>query len=114
VAGDARGAGERHKSGILEKGVTLKAFGVDPEKSQLLETRKFTPIDVRTGSHLPPHKLGETTRTAFASLEQENQSFLDDSIEPWLVQFEEQSWDKLLTEEQKRRTPTRSSSCGWR
>jgi hypothetical protein len=92
-----------HKSGILEKGITLKAFGTDPESSQLLETRKFTLADVANWLSLPLPKVGYDGKTStYASLEQENQSFLDDTMEPWLVQHEEQCWDKLLTEDEKR------------
>jgi HK97 family phage portal protein len=92
-----------HKSGILEHGVTVKAFGVNPESSQLLETRKFTLMDVANWLQLPLPKIGYDGKTStYSSLEQESQNYLDDTMEPWLVQHEEQCWDKLLTEEEKR------------
>jgi hypothetical protein len=57
--------------------------------------------DVANLFGVPPHKLGDSSRTAYNSLEAENQAYLDESLDPWLVKWEEECWDKLLTEEEK-------------
>jgi len=51
---------------------------------------------------LPPHKLGDSSRTAYNSLEQENQSYLDEALDGWFVTWESECFIKLLTEDQKR------------
>lgn len=91
-----------HKPAILENGVTLKAVGADPKKAQLLELRQYEAKEVANWFGMPVHKLGDTSTTSYASLEQENQAYLDDCLERWLVNWEEQCFEKLLTEEQKR------------
>lgn len=90
-----------HKTAVLEEGMKLKEFSIAARNAQLIESRQFQIREVANWFGVPPHKLGDTTRTAFASLEQENQSYLDDALDPWLVNWEEECWDKLLTEEEK-------------
>lgn len=90
-----------HKFAILEEGMKLNPYSPSNEDSQFLETRGFQVREAANWLGLPPHKLGDTTRTAYASLEQENQSFLDDSLDPWLCLWEGELGDKLLTEEEK-------------
>lgn len=90
-----------HKAAILEEGMKVNSIGSNARQSQLIETRAFQIREVANFLNLPPHKLGDTTHTSFASLEQENQSYLDDALDPWLVNWEEECRDKLLTEEEK-------------
>jgi HK97 family phage portal protein len=96
------GLANMHKLAILEEGMKLNAFSSDANKAQLIQYKAFSIRDVANWLGVPPHKLGDTTKTSYASLEQENQSYLDDALDPWLCQWEGESWDKLLTERQKR------------
>jgi len=95
------GLDNHHKTAILDHGLTAKTMAFNNRDAQMLELRKFNVREIANFLNLPPHKLSDETRTAYASLEQENQAFLDDSIDPWLVTWEEECWDKLLTEEEK-------------
>ena len=90
-----------HKTAVLEEGMKLNAFSSNAKDAQLLELRQFEIRDVANILGVPPHMLGDTTRTAFASLEQENQSYLDRSLDPWLVKWESECRSKLLTEREK-------------
>lgn len=91
-----------HKTAILEEGMKANAFEVDARKAQMIEALKFSIVEVSNILGVPVHKLGGEGRTSFASLEQENQSYLDCGLDPWLIAWEEECWDKLLTEEEKR------------
>jgi HK97 family phage portal protein len=95
------GLDNHHKLALFEEGADYTPLTHEPEKSQLVEARQF---DVRLVAALlgvPPHKLGDDTRTSHNSLEDENQSYLDDGLDIWLIRWEEECWDKLLTEEEK-------------
>lgn len=96
-----QGVENSHKLAVIEEGGKLNIIGNNARNAQLIETRQFSIREVANWFGVPPHKLGDTTRTAYASLEQENQSYLDDALDPWLVAFEEEFHDKLLTEQQK-------------
>ncbi|MBP7638134.1 MAG: phage portal protein [Kiritimatiellae bacterium] len=97
------GLSNAHKAAILEEGMKYHAIGISPRDSQLLELRQFEVREIASWFGVPPHKLGDTTHTSFASLEQENQAYLDDALDGWLVIWEAECWEKLLTEDQKRR-----------
>jgi HK97 family phage portal protein len=96
------GLDNSHRTAILTGGATVKAFSVNAKDAQLLESRQFEVREIANWFGVPPHKLGDPSRTAYASLEQENQSFLDDCLDFWLCDWEEECFDKLLTEPEKR------------
>jgi len=96
-----RGTDNAHKTAILEEGMKLTPWALNAEEAQLLETRKFQLIDVANFLNLPPHKVGSDARTAYASLEEENQSYLDEGLDPWLVTMEQEFERKLLSPRQQ-------------
>jgi HK97 family phage portal protein len=98
-----RGLDNSHKTAVLQEGMKAHVLTMSAKDMQWLETREFGIRDVANWLGVPPHKLGDTTRTSFSSLEQENQSYLDEALDPWLVAWEEECSDKLLTEPQKLR-----------
>lgn len=87
---------------ILQDGVKFQQLTIPPNEAQFLETRQHEVRDVANWFGVPSHKLGDKEGQAYNSLEQENQSWLDDSIDPWAVNWEEELSDKLLTEKEKR------------
>ncbi len=96
-----KGVDNSNKVAILEGGLDLKTFGATNEEAQFLATREFSIRDVANWIGVPPHMLGDTTRTAYASIEQENKSYLQTSLDYWLTAWEEELWEKLLTPEEK-------------
>lgn len=95
------GLDNQHRTAILEEGMKLNPFGLSNEDAQFLQTKQQNVRDIANFLGLPPHKLGDPTRTSFASLEQENQSYIDDGLDSWFCNWEAELWDKLLTEEEK-------------
>jgi len=68
--------------------------------AQLDELRERDIIEVANWWGIPPHKLGAAGRTSYASLEQENKAFLEDCLDPWLCQIEQECDAKLLLPEE--------------
>jgi HK97 family phage portal protein len=96
------GLDQQHRTAILEEGVKVHPFTTNAKDAQLAEALPFTARDVSNITGVPPHKLGDDVRTSYASLEQENQAYLNEALDGWLVAFEDECWDKLLTEDEKR------------
>jgi len=92
-----QGVENAHRLAIFENGGKLNTYGMSNEDAQFLGTRQFEVREVANWFGTPPHKLGDTTRTAYASLEQENQAYLDDALDPWLVTWETEFRLKLLS-----------------
>ncbi|MBL8819095.1 MAG: phage portal protein [Planctomyces sp.] len=88
-----------HEIPVLEK-AELKTLNLSAQQTQLLEAREFSLKDVANLLGLPVHKLQGTGNSSYKSLEEENRSFRDDSLDPWLVQFE-MEYQKLLTEDEQ-------------
>jgi len=95
-----QGLDNQHKLAVLAEGMTARVLSVDARKSQLIELQDLDIRQIANILGVPPHKLGDPVRTSYNSLEQENQSFLDESLDGWLRQWEEECNAKLLTAQQ--------------
>jgi HK97 family phage portal protein len=95
------GLDNAHRTILLEEGAKYQQITVNPDDAQMIETAELGIRDVANWLGVPPHKLGDSSRQGYNSLEMENQSFLDDSIDPWFVNWEQEWADKLLTEKEK-------------
>lgn len=96
------GLNNAHKVALIQDGVKFQQLTVDPDKAQFLQTREHEiRATVANITGVPPHMLGDSTRTSHNSLESEGQSYLDYTLQPWLKTWEAECEDKLLTEKQK-------------
>jgi len=97
------GLGKSHRLLLLEEGMTVANIGIPPEDSQFLESRQFQVTDIARWYNLPVHKLKEMTKSSFNNIQEEQQSFVTDSVLPWLVRFEQNyNMQLLLPNEQGR------------
>lgn len=95
------GLENQHRVALLEEGVKLVQFSQTAREAQLQELRQFERGEVALILGVPLHKLGDRSQVSYNSLEQSNQEYLDEGLDPWLCAIEEEAHDKLLTEEQK-------------
>lgn len=91
------GLGNTHRLMLLEEGMKVEKYGIPPDDCQFLESRQFQIPEVARWFNLPPHKLKDLTRSSFSNIEQEQISFVQDSILPWLVRLEQNYRLQLLT-----------------
>lgn len=75
---------------ILEEGAKVSTAGspVDPEKSQLLEARKFQVTETARRLRLPPHKIGDLEHATFTNIEHQAIEYVQDSLLPWALRWE--------------------------
>jgi HK97 family phage portal protein len=86
---------------LLEEGAKYIPITITQAEAQFLESIEAGLVDVANCLGVAPHKVGHPGRTSYNSLEMENQSYLDEAIDPWAVNIEQECDEKLLTEEQK-------------
>lgn len=96
-----QGLSNAHKTAILEEGAKLHEFTKSAKDSQLVELRAHMIREASNWLGVPPHKLGDTSRQGYNSLEMENQDYLDQALDPRMVAIEQEFYDKLLSERQK-------------
>lgn len=91
-----------HRAVLLDDGVKIHEYGSTVRDSQLLEADEHEVVQIANIFGIPPHFLGSKINTSYKSLEQERQRLLDDGIDPWLCEWEQQCRMKLLRESEKR------------
>ena len=96
------GLDNAHKTLLLEEGAKFTPTTQTPNEAQFIQLREFQRKEIASWFKVPPSKLGDSDSVSYNSLEQSNQAYLDSAVDPWLVAFEEECFDKLLTETQKR------------
>lgn len=96
------GLDNSHKPVILEEGMKPHVLSFNAKDSQFIESLTFSVRVVANWFGVPPHKLGDMTGRSYASLEEENQAYLDESLDGDLVNSELECRDKLLSEQEKR------------
>jgi len=96
-------AGNAHDIGVLTGGLEFQPSVAEPQKTQLVESRDAGLRAIANMFGLPPHKLGDPTRTSYASIEAENADYLQTTLDPWLVAWEQEASLKLIPERERDR-----------
>jgi len=88
---------------VLENGVKYNQFKVSLADQQFIEQKKLKATDICGIFKVPPFKIGiHGSNTSFNNTEQQNKSFLDTTMQQWLVRWEQAMNMKLLTDTEKR------------
>lgn len=95
------GLSNSNKAAVLQSGSKLHQMSGTNEGSQFIEARELDLVLVSDILNIQPHKLGSSISTSYASLESENKAFLQDSLECWLCNIEQECEQKLLSEREK-------------
>lgn len=94
------GIDNSHRICILEEGMKWTTTAIPPEDAQFLQTRRFQIEEIARWFNIPLSKL-RVTGANYASLEQENQAFLAETLRPWLIRIEQEIRNKLLLPESR-------------
>lgn len=96
------GIDKAHLAAVLDEGMDVVTIGVDPQSAQMLATREFQVREIARIYKIPPHFLGATDTTSYASIEQEMLRFLQHTLRPWLKRIEQDLNRTLLKPEERR------------
>lgn len=82
--------GRRHPA-ILSGGLKWKPIAIAPNEAQFLETRQFQRSEIAMLFRVPPHMIGDTTKTTSwgTGIEQLSIGFLKFTLKPWLTCIEQ-------------------------
>ncbi|TVT39626.1 phage portal protein [Hymenobacter setariae] len=84
------------KVAVLENGLTFKSVSMPPADAQFLETRKFTRQEVCSIFRVPLHKIQDLERSTNNNIEQQGLDYTTNTLQPWLVNIEQEYRLKLL------------------
>lgn len=83
------GSQHSHEVAVTEEGMTVQAIGIDPQKSQSVESRKFQVQEIARLYRIPPHMLADLERSSFSNIEQQSLEFVVYTLMPWLELWEQ-------------------------
>ena len=90
------GLGNAHRLMILEEGMKWQSLGMTSEDAQFLETRKFQVTEIARAFRVPPHLIGDLEKATYSNIEQQSLEFVQHTLRPWLVRWEQELTRKLL------------------
>jgi HK97 family phage portal protein len=95
------GIKKSHQWILLEEGTEAQPLGIAPEDAQFLGSRLFEVQEVARWFNLPPSKLKDLSGAIKSNIEQEQLSYVGDTILPWAVRMEMHLTDALLMPEER-------------
>ena len=91
-----KAAKEERQALMLPDGLTIQSIGADPEKSQLVETKRFIIEEVARIYSIPPTFLQDLTHGTFSNTEQEDLRLVKHTLKRWAEGFEQELNLKLF------------------
>jgi HK97 family phage portal protein len=95
------GVQNAHKVAILEEGAKFEKVGMTNEDAQFLATRQFQTLEICRLFKVPPHKIGELTRATFSNIEQQQQQYIDDALQPIAKRIRDAAHAQLLFDDER-------------
>jgi HK97 family phage portal protein len=87
---------ENRRNGIaIPDGHELKPVGVDPDKMQMVDTKRFLIEEIARIYNMPPAFLGDLTNGTFSNVEQQDLALVKHLLAPWCKAFEREVQLKL-------------------
>jgi HK97 family phage portal protein len=95
------GVQNAHKTAVLEEGMEFETLAITNEDAQFLQTRQFQVLDICRMYRVPPHKLMDYGRATFNNIDAQQQSYVDDALNPCTGQLEGLMNDQLLFDDER-------------
>lgn len=96
-----QGSRNGHRVAVLEEGVKYHTIGIPPDEAQFLETRKFQLSEICRIFRVPPHMIADLDRATFSNIEHQAIEFVQHTLRPWIVRFEQAIYKSLLSKEEQ-------------
>lgn len=93
-----RGAERSNRTAVLTGGLKPVELGGNNQEAQFLEARRFQVEEVCRLFRVPPHLVGDLTRSSFSNIEQQSIDFVQHTLLPWLRRFETAIARDLITD----------------
>jgi len=95
------GKGKHHRVAILDNDLKWQSIGVSPQDSQLIESQKFSVVEIARVFRVPLNLVMDYERSTYSNVTEQNRSFLTHTLQPWLTRIEQAMGKSLLTETEK-------------
>jgi HK97 family phage portal protein len=96
-----QGKGKHHRVAVMDNDLKWQSIGVSPQDSQLIESQKFSVVEVARVFRVPLNLVMDYERSTYSNVTEQNRSFLTHTLQPWLTRMEQAITKNLLTESEK-------------
>lgn len=91
-----------HGLPYFDGGAELKSMGIPPADAQWLGAQAFNDLKIYRLFHMPPHKMGDTSRSTFSNISEENIDYVNRTLLRWIIKIENEANAKLFSEAEKK------------
>ena len=95
------GANNAYKTALLTGGMSAEIMSINNDNAQWLQSRQFQRQEIASWFLLPANKLNDTASVSYSSVAAYNKAYLDQTLMNWIVTWEEELTNKLLTTRQR-------------
>jgi HK97 family phage portal protein len=92
----ANAATNQGRIGVLSSDWKLTQLAITPEQSQFLETQQYSRTNIAALFNISPSRIGDMQKQSKASAENENISFVTDTLQPYMNVIEKELLRKIL------------------
>lgn len=93
-----KGPSNSHRTAVLDGGMKAHELGMTNEASQFLETRKMQTEEIARAFRVPLHMIQVLDRATYSNIEQQSLDFVQHTLRPWLIRWEQVIARDLITE----------------
>jgi HK97 family phage portal protein len=93
-----RGPDKAQRTAVLQGGLKVNEFGGNNQEAQFLEARRFQVEEVCRIYGVPPHLVGDLSRSSYSNIEQQSLDYLQNGLMPWLRRIESAISRDLITD----------------
>ena len=91
------GLSQSHQTAVLENGTKFKPIAMPLADAAFIDSRNFSVAEIARIFKVPPHLIGDLTRSTYSNIEQQSLEFNKFSLQPILVNWEQELNRKLLS-----------------
>lgn len=95
------GVQNSHKTAVLEEGMTVEKLSMTNEDSQFLQTRAFQVLEICRLFRVPPHKVYDLSKANFSTLEQQEQAYVNDSLDTLATNIQDAFGARLFFQDER-------------
>ena len=81
----------------MENGTKFKPIAMPLQDSAFIESRNFSVAEIARIFRVPPHLIGDLSRSTYSNIEQQSLEFAKYSLTPYLINWEQELNRKLLS-----------------
>lgn len=95
------GLNNAQRIAILDAGLEFQSISMPLKDAQFVESMKFDKAEIATMFDIPLHMVNEMDRATHSNIENENLSFIQNTLSPILKQYEEEFGYKSFSEKEQ-------------